>query len=171
MSLTKRWLKTMRFDINLVQKRKKNTTLALGKKHYLHCFGLLTCFSVCVSLWLSGICPLSLCCFPFYFYFSSHAFLLMSIQRLKLAHVLAWFGLKDSVECVCCCCKQPFPGLSLVTCFFIAMLVIGFFSSGNINYVCLFCFSSVTIALCLFYSPSVTIFLSILALLLQSQFV
>lgn len=109
MSLIKRWLKTMRFDINLVQKRKKNTTLALGKKHYLHCFGLLTCFSVCVSLWLSGICPLSLCCFPFYFYFSSHAFLLMSIRRLKLAHVLAWFGLKDSVECVCCCCKQPFP--------------------------------------------------------------
>lgn len=43
-----------------------------------------------------------------------------------------------------------------------------FFSSGNINYVC---FSSVTIALCLFYSPSVTIFLSILVLLLQSQFV
>lgn len=71
-------------------KKKKNTTLALGKKHYLHCFGLLTCFSVCVSLWLSGMCPLSLCCFPFYFCFSSHAFLLMSIQRLKLAHVLAW---------------------------------------------------------------------------------
>ena len=44
-----------------------------------------------------------------------------------------------------------------------------FFSSGNINYVWLFCFSSVTLALCLFYSPPVTIFLSILALLLQSQ--
>lgn len=78
-----------------------------------------------VTLWYLSF--VSLCCFPFYFYFSSHAFLLMSIQRLKLAHVLTWFGLKDSVECVCCCCKQPFPGLSLVTCFFIAMLVIGFF--------------------------------------------
>jgi hypothetical protein len=29
-----------------------------------------------------------------------------------------------------------------------------FFSSGNINYAWLFCFSSVTIALCLLYSPS-----------------
>ncbi|KAI9383381.1 hypothetical protein POPTR_013G075801v4 [Populus trichocarpa] len=60
-----------------------------------------------VTLWYLSF--VSLCCFPFYFYFSSHAFLLMSIQRLKLAHVLTWFGLKDSVECVCCCCKQPFP--------------------------------------------------------------
>lgn len=158
----------MRFDINLVQKRKKNTTLALGKEHYLHCFGLLTCFSVWVSLWLSGICPLSL-------YVAS---LFISIFPRMLFCLWVFKGLNWLMFCMvwpegfCWMCllllQTTFSRFVFGHLFFYCHVGYWFFSSGNINYVC---FSSVTIALCLFYSPSVTIFLSILALLLQSQFV
>ncbi|KAL9342060.1 hypothetical protein Peur_065385 [Populus x canadensis] len=57
---------------------KPSQTLVHGR--WCLCFFLMCFF---VTLWYLSF--VSLCCFPYYFYFSSHAFLLMSIQRLKLA--------------------------------------------------------------------------------------